>query len=562
MLNLAQGAASSLAWTPLLMGLFGGLAVFLLGMDMMANALKLVAGDRMRLVLSKLTGNRFAALGSGAMVTSVLQSSSVTTVMTVGFVSAGLMTLAQSIGVIFGANIGTTITAQIIAFKITDHALWMVAAGVPLILVARQNTIKQYGQLLTGLGFVFFGMVLMGKAMEPLKTYAPFQELMVSMSNPLLGLLVGATFTALIQSSSATTGIIITMAGQGLITLPAGIALTLGANVGTCATALLAAIGKPRDAQRVAVVHVLFNVVGALIWIGFTDELAAIVERLSDDLPRQIADAHTVFNVVNTALFIGFTGHIARLVMRIVPDKPAEAAPVIKPEHLDDALLDTPDLALAAARREVQRLGAMVSDVVERSMPLVLRGTREQLDALRADDADIDTLHGYIIDYLRRAARAELTTEQVDDVQTLIFAANGFEAIGDVVEDNLVLEGRERIERGVTVSDETARTMEAVHHAVTSAVLEAAAAVGERDLEAARRISDRKPQIKELVNAAADRQRQRLLADAPNRIETYRVETDMLEKLKRIYTLSRRLVRVMMPKKSEPEATPEPAAAA
>jgi len=245
------------------MQLFGGLALFLFGMEQMSDSLKAVAGEKMKTILSKLTTNRVSGALTGALVTAVIQSSSVTTVLVVGFISAGLMSMSQSIGVIMGANIGTTITAQIVAFKVTKYALLMISVGFTMLFFSQQHKIKQYGGMLMGLGLVFFGMGVMSEAMHPLRSYQPFLDLMVNMSNPLLGILVAAAFTALVQSSSATTGIVIVMASQGFISLPAGIALAFGANIGTCVTALLAAIGKPREALRAAAVHVLFNVLGA-----------------------------------------------------------------------------------------------------------------------------------------------------------------------------------------------------------------------------------------------------------------------------------------------------------
>ena len=297
--------------------LLGGLALFLFGIEQMTESLKVVAGERMRVVLGRLTSNRYMGALTGAFVTAIIQSSSVTTVLVVGFTTAGLMSFAQSIGVIMGANIGTTVTAQIVAFKVTKAAMLMIAVGFGFLFFSKKGNLKHYGGIVMGLGLVFFGMSIMSEAMQPLRTFQPFLDLMVSMEHPLVGILVAAAFTALIQSSSATTAIVIVMAGQGFITLPAGIALAFGANIGTCVTALLAAIGKPREALRAAVTHVLFNFAGVLIWIAFVDQLAEVVtaispthkdlygaQRLAAEAPRQIANAHTIFNVASTFIFI------------------------------------------------------------------------------------------------------------------------------------------------------------------------------------------------------------------------------------------------------------------
>ena len=301
-------------------GLLGGLALFLFGMDVMTQALRSAAGDYMKDVLSKLTRNRFVGVGMGAFVTAIIQSSSVTTVILVGFISAGLMSMSQSVAVIMGANIGTTITAQILAFKVTKLALPIIALGFGVAFTAKRNEWRQVGMVVLGLGMVFYGMSVMSDGLNPLRSYEPFIEFMVNLHNPLLGAAVGMAFTALVQSSSATTGILIVMASQGLIALEPAIAIALGANIGTCITAGLAVIGKPREAVRAAVVHTLFNVVGVLIWIAFIPQLAQLAEwmsptaeglsgmdHLAAETPRQIANVHTFFNLANTVLLVGFT---------------------------------------------------------------------------------------------------------------------------------------------------------------------------------------------------------------------------------------------------------------
>ena len=305
----------------LLMNLFGGLALFLFGIDQMSDGLKAVAGNRMATLLGSMTRNRFLGGITGAFVTAILNSSSVTTVLVVGFTTAGIMTLQQSIGVIMGANIGSTMTAQIVAFNVTQYAMLPITIGFGMIFFGKNESTKHGGAMLFGLGLLFGGMGIMSSAMYPLRSFEPFLDLMAQMENPLLGILVGAAFTALVQSSAATTGIAIVMAAEGLMSLPAGIALALGANIGTCATALLAAIGKPVAARRAAGAHVLFNVLGVLIWLPFIGLLAQLATaaspmhpelvgaaRMAEEVPRQIANAHTIFNVANTVIFIWFTG--------------------------------------------------------------------------------------------------------------------------------------------------------------------------------------------------------------------------------------------------------------
>jgi phosphate:Na+ symporter len=537
-------------WT----GLFGGLALFLFGMDRLTRALKIVAGDRMKDILGKLTSNRFAGALTGAVVTAVVNSSSVTTVIMVGFVSAGLMSMAQSVGVIMGANIGSTMTAQILAFKVGKIALPMVTGGFLVWFLAKGDKIKQYGGSVLGLGLVFYGMTVMSDAMRPLRTYQPFIDLMVSMDMRALAILVGAVFTAIIQSSAATTGIVIVMAGQGLISLEAAIAIAFGANIGTCATAGLAVIGKPREAVRAAVVHVLFNIAGVVIWYAFVDELADVVRMLSPvapgpDMaaqtaaaaPRQIANAHTIFNVVNTALFIGFTGHIARFVERIVPDRPLDERELLKPKYLDESLLSTPALALVRARLEIGRLGKRALAMVEAIVPTVLTGSSEELQRVAEMDTELDDLHAAIIEYLRRIGVDQLTRAQAAEFVTLMKIANAFEAIGDVVETDLVNLGLGRLDEKVEVSDATAEVIATFHACVRDAVDSAIEAALDEDEEAALVVTSMQREVSQLADEAAIHGAQRLVADEPNRIAAYTREMEIVERIKRIYYFAKRI---------------------
>ena len=542
------------------MGLFGGLALFLYGMDKMAAALKTVAGGRMKAILARLTSNRFTGAATGAFVTAVIQSSSVTTVMVVGFITAGLMTLQQSIGIIMGANIGTTVTAQIIAFKVTTYALLMIAVGFGMMLAGRREKIRHYGAALMGLGLVFFGMSVMGDAMRPLRSYPPFLDLMVHLESPALGIGVGALFTALVQSSSATTGVVIVMASQGLITLPAGIALIFGANIGTCVTAMLASIGKPREALRAALVHVLFNVIGVLLWLPFIDQLAWLVTQVSpasaslegaallaSDTPRQIANAHTIFNVANTVILIGFAGVFAWLVRVIVPDRPDEEDRVARARYLDAALLATPDLALDRVRLEILRLGDLVFEMMHAILPAVLTGTRESLRAISDMDDRVDALHGQIITYLGRISQGNLTEAQTSEFLALMEAANDLENIGDIVETNLVSLGYDRLVQGFKVSESTTQVITEFHTVISNSIEAAVQAVTQTNADAARQVVEMKREINSLADSAAIHQAARLVAEEPNRLPAYKIEMDIIQNLKRIYYFAKRMARAAVP---------------
>lgn len=342
---MTPAPSSSPDWTHVAIGLFGGLALFLYGLDLLSDGLKQVAGDALASLLARLTSNRFLGALTGAVVTGAFNSSSITTVLVVGFITAGVMSLSQSVAVIMGANVGSTVTAQLLAFNISAYALVPVAGGFFLMLVGKRGAPRLWGMVILGVGLVFHGMGIMSEAMRPLRTYPPFIDVLAHMRNPVLGILGGAVFTALVQSSAATVGLAIALAEDGLLTLPAGIALALGANIGTCVTALLAALGKPVEALRAALVHTLFNVIGVALWLPFIGVLAALATAISpasgasdaqdaiaSAVPRQLANANTLFNVINTILFIGLTGRFARLAERLAPARErVESAPPVKP---------------------------------------------------------------------------------------------------------------------------------------------------------------------------------------------------------------------------------------
>jgi len=564
----AAAAEGDIDWMHMGMKLLGGLALFLYGMEQMADALKAAAGERMKIILAKLTTNRFMGAATGAFVTAIIQSSSVTTVLVVGFITAGLMSMAQSIGVIMGANIGTTITAQIVAFKVTKYALLMVAGGFGMLFFSKQEKIKQYGGMLMGLGLVFFGMSVMSEAMNPLRSYQPFLDLMTRMDNPLIGILVAAGFTALIQSSSATTGIVIVMATQGFISLEAGIALAFGANVGTCVTAMLASIGKPREAVRAAVVHVLFNIFGVLLWVGIIPQLAEFVtwlspahpelagtNRLAAEAPRQIANAHTVFNIANTFIFIGFTSQFARLVEWLIPDKPVGEKIIAQPKYLDEELLETPSLALDRVRLEIGHMGERISEMLERILPAVISGNLQTLKDVAKIDDEADILHGHIITYLGDISKKQLTGEQTRKLVGLMAAVNDLENIGDIIETDLVHLGKERLEQNITISKTTRDVLTKLHEVISESTSTAIAAARDNDQHAAQDVIGLKSDINLLMDSAATHQAMRLVVDEPGRLAAYTLEMDIIEKLKRIYYFDKRMAKAVLPEEvSEDEA--------
>lgn len=545
------------------MGLFGGLALFLFGMEQMTEALQAAAGDKMKDLLGRLTSNRFMGVLTGAFVTAVIQSSSVTTVLVVGFISAGLMTLVQSIGVIMGANLGTTITAQIVAFKVTKAALLMIATGYALLFLSRRDRGKQYGGMLMGLGLVFYGMGVMSDAMKPLRTYEPFIELMSQMENPLIGILVAAVFTALVQSSSATTGIVVVMATQGLCKLSAGIALAMGANIGTCVTAMLASMGKPKAARRAAFVHILFNVLGVLIWVAFIPQFADFIaavspqypdltgtERLAAEVPRQIANANTVFNLANTLLFIGFTGQFARAATWFVPDdEPArhDRKKLAQTRYLEADLIDTPALALELVRWELGHLGGVVLSMLENIGPASLGKQPELLEQIAIQEDKVDLLRAEILDYLGKVRKQSLTSNQSRELQDLLNVCENLEYVSDVVSKDLVGLTYRAIDEGIAAGPTLKHILKGLFPAAIEALKGAIKAIREDDEVAADEVVAMKARVMRLVKETLEFQAEHLALDDPARLTVFRIEMETVDDLRRIYTLAKRIAKLQLP---------------
>ena len=549
--------AESIDYFLLIVGLLGGLAIFLLGMDRMTESMKLITGGRLRGILLRMTSGRLAGLATGAGITALVQSSSVTTVLLVGFVTSGLMTFEQTLAVILGANIGSTVTAQLIAFKVTSYSLLAVVIGYAISYLSKSGARQAQGSAIMGLGLIFFGMSIMGDAMSPLRSADAFIDAMAHMENPLLGIAVGAGFTALVQSSAATTGIVIVLAQQGLITLDSGIALILGANIGTSVTALLAAIGKPREALRASVAHTMFNVGGVLIWLPLVGVLATIVNSIGGGIGREIANAHTIFNLFNAILVIGFVPVFARVVQRVVKDRPEGVEKVITARYLDRELLRTPTLALDRARLELLRMADRVRDMLKKILPALLTGDRWTLLDIETLDDEVDALHGHIISYLGQISQTRLTEESTQELIDLMEATNDLEAIGDLIETNLVGLGMTRMEEGLSVSDETRTVLTELHGAVTESLDLAMMALTQKNADAARRVGKMKKQINSMERSAAAHEATRLVADAPDRIAHYRFEIDVIAALKRIYYFSKRIARVSVPDAEKAAMTDE-----
>jgi phosphate:Na+ symporter len=552
--------AGTIDWLNLGMGLFGGLAMFLFGMEQMSDGLKAAAGETLKDVLSRLTKNRFMGALTGAFVTAVLNSSSVTTVLVVGFISAGFMTLTQSVGVIMGANIGSTFTAQIVAFNVTQYALIMVAIGFLMLFTGKAENTRHYGSMVMGLGLVFYGMGVMGDAMLPLRSYQPFLDLMVRMENPLLGILVGAVFTGLVQSSAATTGIAIVMASSGLITLPAGIALAFGSNIGTCVTAVLAALGKPVEAVRAAMVHIIFNIAGVLLWVLFIPQLADFIvaispsspelsgkARMAAEVPRQIANAHTVFNVANTLLFIGFTTFFARLVEKLVPERPLKEKIIIEPRYLEEDVVRVPSMALEQVRLELGHMGGIINEMFSTLRAGVREQDKQKCNSILKLDDQVDILHDAILEYMSEIRQEPLTDKESHRFQALMGATVNLQNLATIISDELVGIGTGLIDLQIEPSEATRLLLINLADKVSHAIEHVIRAVREDDETAAEEVITVKDEVRRLAEEFLMRQSERIGVQESGHLNLVRLEMELLDKLRSIYTLAKRIAKDFVP---------------
>ncbi|HPT83523.1 MAG TPA: Na/Pi cotransporter family protein [Limnochordia bacterium] len=409
--------------------LFGGLGIFFLGMHLMSDGLQKAAGERMRRILELFTSRPLKAVLTGAGVTAVLQSSSTVTVMIVGFVNSGLMNLTQALGTIMGANIGTTITAQIVSFNIYSLALPFIGLGALLYFFTQKKLPRYGGKSTLGFGLLLLGLSTMSGAVDPLKTYQPFLDLLVLLGRrPLLGVLAGAVFTAIVQSSSATTGLAIALAWQGIIDLPAGLAIAVGANIGTCVTALLASVTAGTAARRAGIGHLLFNVLGTIMFMVLRIPFTNLVELTGTTVPRQLANAHTLFNVGTTLILFPFFPFFVKLVTSLVPGE--DELIDLKPMYLDERMIGTPG-ALLAAQKEVLRMTRLSTDMVDQAVAAFKNGDVAQLRQLEQREEVVNTLEKAITAYLAKANQESMNVEQARRVINLMHIVNDVERIGD-----------------------------------------------------------------------------------------------------------------------------------
>lgn len=537
--------------------LAGGLALFLFGLQLMTSGLKAVAGARLQVVLGTLTANRFRGVLAGAGVTALLNSSTITTVLMVGFVSAGLMTVAQTVPMIMGANIGSTFTAQLIAFDMSAITPFILAIGFMMNAFSGREVLRQFGGILLGFGLLFLGIQFMGDATRPLRTFQPFIDAMQGMTSPVVGILIGAIFTAIVQSSAATLGIIIALGSQGLVPLEAGIALVLGANVGTVGTALLSAIGKSAEALQVGIVHLLFNCIGVLLFVFVIPQFAdfvrfispshpdlAGVERLAAETPRQIANAHTIFSIGCTLVLIWFTRPLGRLAELIAPPAPpSDIKPAGDPVYLDEASLTVPALALQRVQLELARIGDMVLGTVRRGAATVVSGKVDDISTLLNEDKETRRLAAAILHYIGRATQEKHTGDESRQMVDLAQAVTSLEGISDVMTTSLVSVSQQRQAEGVDLTrlrdEHTARFGQAVITNLERAV----GTIGEPDAAKAAEVIAAKAEIDALAASARHSVLGKLRLDQKADVANFRLASDIIEQFRQVAHFARAIAR-------------------
>ena len=453
-------------------GLFGGLGLFLYGMKMMGDGLENVLGEKLKNIFEKITTNPVKGVATGAVITAVIQSSSATTVMIVGFANAGLMNLYQAAAVIMGANIGTTITPQLIAFNLDAIIPVFLGLGSLTILISKGKKGREIGNIILGFGIIFLGMELMRDTMSPLANSQTFATLIMNLKGDvIIGILVGETMTAVIQSSSASTGILIALASTGVLPLEVAVPILFGNNIGTCITALLASIGTSKAAKKAALIHLFFNIFGTLIFIPLINPLIQLVQAISPggtiEIKRQIANAHTIFNITNTIIMVPFIKCLVLLVNKIIPGEDEALARGVK--YIDERLLETPVIAVGQTTKEVVRMANLAKENVQLAMECFMSNNESNIKTVYENEKLINLLEDEITLYLVKLSTTQLSEQQTNIVTSMFHVVNDIERIGDHAE-NLADLTSEKIQKNLDFSKDAREELDGMYKYIVNAL--------------------------------------------------------------------------------------------
>ena len=467
--------------------LLGGLGLFLFGMKLMSDGLEQVAGARMRSILEFFTKNRFVGMLVGILFTAVVQSSSATTVLVVSFVNSGLMNLFQAAGVILGANIGTTVTGQLIAFNLSDVAPWFVIIGVVMFMFCNKQNVKKIGVVILGFGILFMGLSTMSGAMSSFRESPEVVSLLGSLTNPLMAILVGFVITAILQSSSATVGIVILMASQGLLAFPICFFLILGCNMGSCVSALLASIGGKKDAKRAAWIHFLFNIIGSfVIFLILTIALDPIADGIlalsKGNVSRAVANAHTLIKICEVFLLFPFMGWVVKATYRIVPGEDVRSTDTYELKYIQPEGNVSPATAVVDGIHELQQMGELARTNLKMSMEALCEPDEKKIKAVCEQEAYIDFLNREITDYLVKISELDLPIADAKILGGLFHVVNDIERIGDHAE-NFAEAAKERMEKQIPFSEKAIRQIREMAEMVTEVLDYALQMFSERSTE-------------------------------------------------------------------------------
>ncbi len=456
----------------MVIGLFGGVGLFLYGMKMMGDGLVNASGEKLKKIFDKITSNPIKGVATGAAITAVIQSSSATTVMVVGFVNAGLMDLYQAAAVIMGANVGTTITAQLIAFKLDNIMPVFLGIGSLTILFSKGKKGRETGNIILGFGILFLGMELMKNAMSPLANSPAFATLIMKLEgNTVLGILTGVLMTSVLQSSSASTGILVALASTSALPLGAAVPILFGNNIGTCVTALLSSIGTSKTAKKAALIHLFFNIFGTLIFIPLINPVIQLVQVISPGgsigIKRQIANAHTIFNITNTIIMIPFIRYLVLLVNKIIPGE--DEVVIMGVKYIDDRLLETPVIAVGQTSQEVVRMANLAKENVQLAMECFSNNNESNIKTVYENEKLINLLEDEITSYLVKLSSTQLSEEQTKIVTSMFNVVNDIERIGDHAE-NLVDLTSEKIQKNLKFSKEAIEELDGMYKYIVNAL--------------------------------------------------------------------------------------------
>lgn len=515
--------------------LFGGIAIFIYGMQLARDGLQRRVGDQLRRWLAALTKRRLTGLLSGALLAATLQSSTATVVMLVGFANAGMLTLSQAMSVLLGAGIGTTLTVQLISFRLSHVALAIVVLGFVLWFIGKRSHTRALGVAILGFGFVFLGIKLTAEAASPLQQNALLLQVIQAFAeHPILGALAGAGLTAIVQSSAITLGLLLSLAFSNLLTLEAALPLVLGANVGNCVLPFLSAIGTSVDGRRVAWADLLFKISGVVGGVLLLGPFSAVVAMTATTPPHQIANAHLLFNLIVATVFLPFLPVGAALCRWLVPEEPPSKDEGFHVQYLDERALETPSLAFAQATREILRMAELVQRMVAGAMTVFETNDPDLVDQISSQDDYVDYLEHHIKLYLTKLSRGTLTNEQAARELELIAFTSELETVGDIVDINLLDLARKKIRKGLEFSKEGREEIRAFHARVMENFELSIAAFTSGDVELARKLLRHKVKIAEMAQNLIEAHIQRLHQGLRESIDTSSIHLDLLSNLKRI----------------------------